>query len=245
VRRDPHRICAHLEPRRHLSKPELRTLDQVYKTRWPRNENVIKALVAVGFDRNLDRGLTLTTSRGTDGRAARLQERERALGQKLTAFHPTTIPQAVRQARSLLRQQRACAKEREEIAAIPRDKGARMNQGAELLCKNLMLLIYNRLMLLLARSRLKDVRTMTPARIHELLLGRGMLACAEDQATTLWVEPMPSRTERIFQEELVRLFDGQALSLRGHPLRLRIRDPVERGRLVQPSGPPTVLRVSG
>jgi hypothetical protein len=46
-----------------LSKPELRTLDQVYKTRWPSNENAIKALVAVGFGRNLDRGLTQTTSR--------------------------------------------------------------------------------------------------------------------------------------------------------------------------------------
>ena len=74
-----------------LSKPELRTLNQVYKTRWPCNENTIKALVAVGFDRNLDRGLTPTTSRGTDGREARLQVRERALGDKIAAFHPTTI----------------------------------------------------------------------------------------------------------------------------------------------------------
>jgi hypothetical protein len=227
-----------------LSKPELRTLDQVYKTRWPCNENTIKALVAIGFDRNLDRGLTPTTSRGTDGREARLQVRERALGDKIAAFHPTTIPQAVRQARPLLRQKRACAVERAAIAALPQDKGARMNQGAELLCKNLMMLIYNRLTLLLAQSPLDDVRRMTPARIHELLLGRGMLASTEDRTTTLWIDPVPNPTERSLQQELVRLLDEQALALRGRELRLRLRDPLEQGRQVQPSGPTQALRVS-
>jgi hypothetical protein len=227
-----------------LSKPELRTLDQVYKTRWPSNENAIKALVAIGFDRNLDRGLTLTTSRGTDGRAARLQARQRALDEKIAAFHPTTIPQAIRQARPLLRQQQKCAAERAEIEAIPQDRGARMNQGAELLCKNLMLLVYNRLMLLVAQSPSHDVRRMTPARIHELLLGRGTLACPEQRATTLWVDPLPSPTERALQEELVRLLDRQALRLHGRVLRLRLRAPVERARQVQPSGPAEALRVS-
>jgi hypothetical protein len=227
-----------------LSKTELRTLDEVYKTRWPHNENAIKALVAVGFDRNLDRSLTPTTSRGTDGRAARLQARERALGEKLAAFHPTTIPQAVRQARPLLRQQRACAEERAAIAAIPRDRGVRPNDGAELLCKNLMLLVYNRLMLLTARSHSDDVRRMTPARIHELLLGRGMLASTEERAMTLWIEPVPSSTERALQEELVRLLGEQALSLRGHELRLRIRQPGEQERQAQQSGLTRALRVS-
>jgi hypothetical protein len=227
-----------------LSKPELGALDQLYKTRWPCNENAIKALVAVGFDRNLDRGLALTTSRGTDGRSARLQARQCALDGKIAAFHPTTIHQAIRQARPLLRQQQRCAAARAEIEAIPQDRGARMNQGAELLCKNLMLLVYNRLMLLVAQSPSDDVRRMTPARIHELLLGRRTLACPEERATTLWVDPLPSPTERALQEELLRLLDGQALRLHGRELRLRLRDPIERGRQAQPSGPAEALRVS-
>jgi hypothetical protein len=227
-----------------LSKTDLRKLDQVYKTRWPCNENAIKALVAVGFDRNLDRHLTPTTSRGTDGRLFRLQAREHALGAKIAAFHPTTVPQAIRQARPLVRQQSACARERAKIAATPKDKGARTNDGAELLCKNLMLLVYNRLTLLLTRSPLNDVRTMTPARVHELLLERGMLACTDDRATTLWVDPAASTAERTLQHELVRLLDEQALSLRGRELRLRIRDPAEQRQPVGPSELRQPLRVS-
>src|SRR5258707_699553 len=107
-----------------------------------------------------------------------------------------------------------------------------------------MMLIYNRLMLLLAQSPLDDVRRMTPARLHELLLGRGMLASTEDRATTLWIDPLPSPTERSLQEELVRLFDEQALALRGRELRLRLRDPVEQDRQVQPSRPTQALLVS-
>lgn len=229
---------------RTLPKPELRTLDQVYKTRWPCNENAIKALVAVGFGRNLDRGLTPTTSRGTDGQAVRLQARQRALDEKIAALRPTTIPKLIRQARPLARQQRKCAAKRAEIAAIPQDRGARMNQGAELLCKNLMLLIYNRLVLLLAQSPSDDVRRLTPARIHELLLGRGMLACPEERATTLWIDPVASRTERVLQEELVRLLDGQALRLQGRDLRIRLRAPAERTPHDQPNGPAGALRVS-
>ncbi len=76
-----------------LSKDELRDLDNVYKTRWPGNENPIKALVAVGFDRNLDHGLTLTPSRGTDGRQARLEQREQALRDEVAACQPTSSAQ--------------------------------------------------------------------------------------------------------------------------------------------------------
>ena len=119
-----------------------------------------------------------------------------------------------------------------------------MNHGAELLCKNLMLLVYNRLMLLLAQSPSDDVRRMTPARVHELLLGRGMLACPEDRGATLWVDPLPCSTERALQKELVRLLDGQALRLHGRELRLRLRGPVERGRQIQHSEPAGALRVS-
>jgi len=92
-----------------------------------------------------------------------------------------------------------------------------------------MLLVYNRLVRLLAQS---------PS--DELLLGRGMLACSEGRTTTLWVDP----TERALQEELVRLLDKEALHLHGRELQLRLREPVERRRYVQPSGPAGALRVS-
>lgn len=219
-----------------LAKAELRQLDRVYKTRWPSNENAIKALVAVGFDRNLDRGLTPTTSRGTDGRLARVQVREQALHDKIDAFHPTTVPLAIREARPLFRQQRALAKERAAIAAIPMDKGARMATGAELFCKNLVLLMYNVLALLLMDSPLEEARAITPWRVQELLLARAFLACMDKQGTTLWIEPLPTPSERVLQEELVRLVNERALSSRGRALHLRIRDPLAETRPLRFSG---------
>ena len=78
-----------------LPKAELRRMDRVYKTRWPFNENAIKDLVAVGFDRNLDRGLTRTTSRGIDGELGRVEAREQALITKVEAFKPTTFAQSL------------------------------------------------------------------------------------------------------------------------------------------------------
>lgn len=228
-----------------LLKADLRQLDRVYKTRWPRNENPIKALVAVGFDRNLDRGLTLTSSRGKDGRLARLQMRERALRDKIAAFSPPTIPLLIRGARRLLREKGACAQQRAAIAAIPNDKGARMATGAELFCKNLMLLAYNFLALLLMRSPIDEVRTLTPARLHELLLGRSLLWTQQDQGTTLWIEPLPSSPERSLQDELVRLLNEKSLSLRGRRLHLRIRDPTDRAHQLRPADLPRALLVSG
>jgi hypothetical protein len=219
-----------------LSKDELRQVDRVYKTRWPSNENPIKALVAVGFDRNLDRGLTPTTSRGTDGRQARLEAREQVLHDKLETFKPTTVPQAIRQARPLVRQKAACAKERAEIAALPKDRGARMPTGAEPLCKNLMLLMYNVLAVLLMRSPVTTVQTMSPLRVHELLLGRSMLACLDKHGTTLWIDPVTNTSERVLQEELVRLFNEQALSLSERRLYLRLHDPPEKRRPLRVSG---------
>jgi hypothetical protein len=219
-----------------LTKTELRQLDLVYKTRWPSNENPIKALVAVGFDRNLERGLTQTTSRGTDGRLARLEAREQVLREKIEAFNPPTVPQAIRKARSLLRQKKAQAKERAEIAAIPQNKGARMPTGAELLCKNLMLLMYNVLALLLMQSPLAEVRTMTPWRVQELLLGRSLLACLDKHGTTLWVDPMPTPSDHVLQEELVRLLNERSLLLQGRPLRMRIHDPPAKTRPLRLSG---------
>jgi hypothetical protein len=208
-----------------LPRAALRNLDRVYKTRWPCNENPIKALVAVGFDRNLDRGLTPTTSRGTDGRLARLQAREQVLHDKIEAFNPTTVPQAIRAARPLFRQKKACAKERAAIDALPKDKGARRATGAEPFCKYLMLLMYNALALLLWRSSLPEVQAMTPLRVHTLLLGRSMLVCLDKRGWTLWIDPVPHSAERPLQEELVRLFNEQSLSIRGHRLYLRLHDP--------------------
>jgi len=208
-----------------LPKPTLRKLDTFYKSRWPSNENPIKALVAVGFDRNLERGLTPTTSRGTDGQMARLQVDEQALHDKIEAFKPTTVPQAIREARRLLRKKEANAKERAEIAALPTDKGARMPTGAEWLCKNLMLLMYNVLTSLLWRSPLPHVQTMTLLRVHELLLARSMLTCLDKHGWTLWLDPVPSTSERLLQEELVRLLNEQSLSVRGQRLYLHLHDP--------------------
>jgi hypothetical protein len=210
---------------RPLSKGMLRKLDRVYKTRWPANENAIKALVAVGFDRNLDRGLTTTTSRGTDGALARLESREQKLVAEVQAFPPTSLPQTSQAIRRFYRKKSACDEERARIDAMPQDKGARMPKGAEALCKNLMLLMYNALALLLRRSPLKPVQTMSLPLAHELLLSRSMLACLDPHGTTLWIDPVPSSSERVLQQELVRLFNEQSLSLRGRRLFLRLRDP--------------------
>jgi hypothetical protein len=213
-----------------LSKDELRDLDHVYKTRWPCNENPIKALVAVGFDRNLDRGMTPTTSRGTDGRQARLEQREQALRDEVAACQPTTSAQLTKALARFGRKKRICDNERAAINAVPRDKGARMSTGAEGLTKNLMLLMYNALALLLMRSPLEEVQAMTLHRVYELLLGRTMLACLEAQRTTLWIDPVPNTSERPLQEELVRLFNEQSLSLRGLRLHLRLHDPPGKRR---------------
>jgi hypothetical protein len=208
-----------------LPSNELRTLDRVYKTRWPCNENPIKALIAVGLDRNLDRGLTPTTSRGTDGRLGRLEARERVLRGKIDAFKPATISQAIREARPLLREKRRCAKQRAAITAMPITKGARMAAGAELLCKSLMLLMYNMLLLLLGRSTMDAVKAMTPWRVYQLLLGRNALVTSDEHTIALWVDPVVSALDRRLQDELVRLIDARGLSLRGRSLHLRVREP--------------------
>jgi hypothetical protein len=212
-----------------LSKDELRDLDNVYKTRWPCNENPIKALVAVGFDRNLDRGLTPTTSRGTDGRQARLEQREQALRDEVATCQPSTSAQLTKALARFGRTKRACDNERAAIDAALQDKGARMPAGAEGLAKNLMLLMYNAIALVLMRSPLDEVRAMTVHRVYELLLGRTMLACLEAQRTTLSIDPVPNTSERPLQQELLRLFNAQDLTLRGRRLHLRLHDlPDER-----------------
>jgi hypothetical protein len=221
---------------RPLRKAILRKLDRFYKTRWPCNENTIKALVAVGFDRNLDRGLTMTTSRGTDGERARLEEREQTLVAEVKTFAPTTLPQAMQGMRRFYRKKSKCEDQRARIDATPQDRGARMPTGAEGLCKNLMLLMYNALAVLLMQSPLKAVQAMSLLRVHELLLGRSLLACLDQKGTTLWIDPVPSTSERVLQLELVRLFNEQSLTLRGRRLFLRLRDPPGKMRPLRVSG---------
>ena len=208
-----------------LPKTVLRKLDRVYKTRWPSNENAIKALTAVGFDRNLDRGLTNTTSRGADGALARVEGRAQALNDEMAAFTPTTSPEVMKALGRFYRKESAIAKERARIAEMPKDKGIRMPTGAETLCKYLMLLMYNTVVLLLAKSPRKEVQAMSLPRVYYLLLGRNMLASLDQKSTTLWIDPVPSTSERVLQQELVRLFNEESLALRGKRLILRLRDP--------------------
>jgi hypothetical protein len=92
----------------------------------------------------------------------------------------------------------------------------------------LMLLMYNALAVLLMQSQLREVHVMSLPRVHELLLGRSLLACLNHQGTTLWIDPVPSTSERLLQQELVRLFNEQALTLRGvAPLHAAARSNLE------------------
>jgi len=210
-----------------LPDKDLRSLDRVYKTRWPSNENAIKALIAVGFDRNLVRSLTPTTSRGVDGRQRRLEARERALHAKIEAFKSVATPETIHDARPLFREKRRCAEQRAAIEAVPATKGARMRLGAELLCKSLMLLMYNLLLLLLRRSTIAAVQAMTPWRVYQLLLGRSALVQSDNHSITLWVDPVTSASDRRLQDELVRLVNARSLSIRGRRLCVHLRGPPE------------------
>ena len=125
----------------------------------------------------------------------------------------------------MLRKRRVFAKKRAVIAAIPKSKGARMPTGAEPLCKTLMLLMYNVLALLLMRSSVAEVRSMTPFRVNELLLGRSFLTSMSEHTTTLWIDQVSNPTEHAMQEELVGILNERSLSLRKQRLYLRIRDP--------------------
>jgi hypothetical protein len=103
-------------------------------------------------------------------------------------------------------------------------KGARPDSGAEHLCKLLTLLVYNLLALLLWRSPIEEVRTLTPAMVGQLLLFQQMTACVEAQKTTLWLFPLPEPTDRLRQKELVRLLNEARLTVRGTRLRLKLHD---------------------
>jgi len=208
-----------------LSKVQIETLDQVYKSRWPNNEHPIKSLVAVGFDRNLDRTLDLTTSRGHDGDVARKQAQINTLDTQIDALGKRPFGEAWCEYKRSVVQRGKKAKELLQLEQAPVLKGARSDRGGEHLCKLLALLLFNALALLLWRSPLDAVRVMTPARVRELLLGCSALGCMTQGAVTLWIEGMAEPTDRAHQEELVRLLNATRLDVRGARLTLRIRDP--------------------
>ena len=83
--------------------------------------------------------------------------------------------------------------------------------------------------MLLGRSRIPAVRTMTPARLNQLLLGRSTVAAIGAAEITLYLEPIHEYRDREHQRELVRVFDEAALTLTGRTLRLRLRKPRENG----------------
>ena len=209
-----------------LSGAQLRTLDEVYKDRWPANENAIKALVGAGFGVNRDRTLEVTTSRGHDGAVARLEEKERELQAKKDALsdEPCT-KQVARTWLRLSKKQREVGKKRASLENQKQTKGARMPTGSEWMCKYVMFLIHNAVALLLAKSPMETIRVMTFVRLREMVLGRPMLVSLSKTKTTLWIDALHNPDDRRDQAEVVRLFNAAKLKLRGSPLLIQLRDP--------------------
>jgi hypothetical protein len=267
-----------------LSKTQILNLNVTYKGRWAGNEHPIKNLIAVGFNRNLERSYTVTTSRGQDGQleplsgsGAQVQEGLHILNtQEEQGSHPVAekpdkkrdklckaledlkkelvslsdtgegrdCTRARLQAKlewaeekldahdqrkrekhkkRLLKQQEQVLKKQAELSAQPQIKGARISKGGELFCKYLMLLIYNAIALLLAKSPLHAIREMTPALLYSLLLGRPTLVSIEYGTTyTLWIQPLNTTKERAYPQELVRLINEAKLVVRGQTLRVKI-----------------------
>jgi hypothetical protein len=210
-----------------LSDAQIESLDELYKSRWPDNENPIKALVAVGFGVNRDRTLDVTTSRGLDGELARAKQAITKRDVAIRSLDRRDDRDAERERNKLLRKQTIA---RRKLRSLDRkaarvEKGARSNRGGEMLCKLLTLLLFNALALLLSRSAIHAVRMMTPHRVRELLLGRAAMARVEREHVILVVEPIFEPTDRDHQAELVRLFNAERLQIRGMSVNLRVRDP--------------------
>lgn len=216
-----------------LLDEELATVNVTYKVRWPDMENQIKALIAVGFGVNRDRTLKLTTSRGVDGAIERTIEREQKL---MDDFNDATVPPVT--AKKYARAIRAAVKaakvraERVELEGQPVSKSAREVGHGELLSKTLMLLMYNALAVLLAKSGLSAIRAMTPARVRDLLLGQPALASISGRRMTLWVETIADAEQSVLQGELVRLLNehGRLRLEQWDTLDIRL---VERGEVAR------------
>jgi hypothetical protein len=202
-----------------LAEHDLTTLDQLYKTRWPNNENAIKDLLAVGFDRNLDRTLVRSTSRGTDGKLLRLDAQRARIADELHALEPLVARDRRARAKVATRQKRlARLAEQRAILAAPSDKAVRAPSGAELLVKVLTMILYNALRLLLARSPLAAVRSMSIAKVRALLLARSALTVIDDHALRLYVAPIRDARERALQQYLLDVANDAHLALNGRRL---------------------------
>ncbi len=114
---------------------------------------------------------------------------------------------------------------RDRVAALqaePLTKKVRPPTGLELLCKYLLLLLYNGLALLLARSAMATVRMLTPAKVRDLLWGRHAFVDVELGKVTLRVDPVTEARERRQQDELLRLFNDAHLRLNGAKVQLHL-----------------------
>ncbi len=207
---------------------EVLRMDKVYKARWPEMENVLKALVSVGFGLNRDRRLVLATSRGTDGKIERLEAKNDALGAEVAALSHEAPSRAVfAKIERRVRRQETLRDQVEALHAEPLTKKVRPATGLEMMCKYIQLLLFNALALLLARSPLAAVRMLTPTKVRELLWGRHAFIDVVLGKMTLWVDPVVEARPRRMQEELLRLFNESHLRLRGAKIRLRLAQPRE------------------
>ena len=204
---------------------ELLDLNAMYKSRWPSMENELKSLQALGFGRNRSRALELTTSRGTDGKLARLHEREasevaevEAQGAAVTdgRSYARLISAAVKVKKTRARQERVA---REAVA-----KHARVEGGAERLGKWLHLLVHNALSLALSSSPDAEVRAMTPTTVFDLLLGHSALTCLTDGQMTMWVDALAGAADRRRQLALVEALNQRDLQCRGVRVVVRVRE---------------------
>ncbi len=207
-----------------LAESDLRTLTVFYKSRWPSMENLIKAVLSRGFDRNRTRALEMTTSRGVDGAVERLNRRELELRSKVAQLmtergsveNVKAVAKTVGQARKA---------QADQIAAVANAtlKHARSVGGAERLARQLHLLTHNALSLALYGSEEAAVRVMDPNTVFALLLDRPATTCIEDGKLTLWVEALDVAADRRRQVALVEVFNKLALRCRGCVVTIRLR----------------------
>ena len=202
-------------------------MDEVYKSRWPHNENQIKALVAVGFGVNRDRTLDVTTSRGHDGKVARARNAVASIERQLHASKDATDGKSARERRALERRKKT---ELERLRGLARaakrvQKAAHSDRADEMLCKVLSPLLLNALARLLSKSALPAVRAMTPQRVRELLLARRADMTWTSGALVPTIEPMLAPADVAHQAERVMLFNAARPRARDVPVKLRTRDP--------------------
>lgn len=208
-----------------ITDAELLSLNALYKSRWPSMENEIKALQSRGFGRNRTRHLELTVSRGTDGEAARLREREETLQAK--AEELDTLPVSGRTFERIVataRKFHAVRAAQESLLENAARKHTRVEGGAERLGKWLHLLVHNAMALGQATSPHEEVRVMEPNTVFELLLGRSALTCVEAGRLTMWVDALDAADDRRRQAALVEVFNKLGMRCRGREVAIHLRE---------------------